>query len=43
MTNIVDCAIDDLQAGLELELACRPTDSAPPLPFFRPRVLAEAD
>jgi len=43
MTNVVDCAIDDLHAGMELELACRPADGTPPLPFFRPRVLPEAD
>jgi uncharacterized protein len=39
MTNIVDCAAGDLQAGMEVELTCRPADGTPPLPFFRPRVL----
>ena len=37
MTNVVDCAIADLQADMELELVCRPVDDTPPLPFFRPR------
>jgi hypothetical protein len=37
MTNVVDCAIADLEADMELELVCRPVDDTPPLPFFRPR------
>ena len=37
MTNILDCPLDALRAGLEVEVACRALDDTPPLPFFRPR------
>jgi hypothetical protein len=42
MTNIIDCSVPDLRAGMELELACRAVNGAPPLPFFRPRGLPPA-
>lgn len=40
MTNILDCPVDDLRAGLEVEVACRAFDDTPSLPFFRPRAVA---
>lgn len=42
MTNVVDCPVLDLCAGLELELACRAIPDGPVLPFFRPREIPPA-
>lgn len=39
MTNVIDCPVTGLRAGLDLELACQAADGTPPLPFFRPRSL----
>ncbi|MEM5429222.1 Zn-ribbon domain-containing OB-fold protein [Cupriavidus oxalaticus] len=36
MTRIVDCDLDTVRIGQQVELTFTPTDNGPPLPTFRP-------
>lgn len=36
MTNIVDCAFDDIRIGMPVRVAFRASDSGPPVPMFAP-------
>jgi uncharacterized OB-fold protein len=36
LTNIVDCDLDTVKIGAQVEVVFKPTDGGPPVPMFKP-------